>query len=170
MSYTSAPMDDTTLQSAPPKQDKGDFVSFLLWAVIIVVPIRLWVAQPFIVSGESMVPTFENADYLIVDELTYHFRDPQNGEVIIFKYPKDPSKYFIKRVVGVPGDTVDGNVLPEGEYFVEGDNRGASSDSRIWGTLPRDLIVGRPIVRLLPIGDAEVLPGTKGDDLEAYAN
>ena len=157
-------------QSSNQKSDRGDLVSFLLWAVIIVVPIRLWVAQPFIVSGESMVPTFENADYLIVDELTYHFRDPQNGDVVIFKYPKDTTKYFIKRVIGIPGDTVDGKVLADDQYFVEGDNRNQSSDSRIWGTLPRDLIVGRPIVRLLPISEAEILPGTSKEVQETYAN
>ncbi len=69
-------------------------------------PIRLFVAQPFIVSGASMDPTFETGEYLIVDQLSYHFDDPVRGQVVIFKYPKDESKYFIKRVIGLPGETV----------------------------------------------------------------
>ncbi|HEY4483015.1 MAG TPA: signal peptidase I [Candidatus Paceibacterota bacterium] len=168
MDAISQRQDQLQAENSKPKQEKGDFISFLLWAVIIVVPIRLWVAQPFIVSGESMVPTFQSADYLIVDELTYHFRNPSQGEVIIFKYPKDPSKYFIKRVIGTPGDTIDGKVLPFGQYFVEGDNRGASSDSRIWGTVPRDNIIGRPIVRLLPISEIDFLPGTDPETVQAF--
>src|SRR3989338_11173687 len=110
---------------------RSDLLSFIIITLLVVLPIRLFIAQPFIVNGASMVPTFENGDYLIVDELTYHFRDTVTNEVIIFKYPKDPSKYFIKRVVGIPGDTVDGTKLGTDEYFVEGDNRNASSDSRI---------------------------------------
>ncbi|MEK7535815.1 MAG: signal peptidase I [Patescibacteria group bacterium] len=141
------------------QEKKSDFLSFIAITLLIVLPIRLFIAQPFIVNGASMSPTFENGDYLIVDELTFRVRDPKQNEVIIFKYPKDPSKFFIKRVIGLPGDTVDGDVLEADEYFVEGDNRNASSDSRIWGPVPRDLIVGRPILRLLPINMLDLLPG-----------
>ena len=170
-----------------------DLIKFSLVALLIVVPIRLYIAQPFIVSGDSMVPTFHNGEYLIVDEVSYRFEEPARGDVIIFRYPKDPSKYFIKRIIGLPGDTValangtvtitntenpDGFVehepylmdaqrtterytvaLGEGEYFVLGDNRPASSDSRSWGVLPEDNIVGRAFLRLLPIAHAAVLPG-----------
>ena len=117
-----------------------------------------------------MLPTFENGDYLIVDELTYHFREPEHGEVIIFKYPKDTSKFFIKRIIGVPGDTVDGKTLGKDAYFVEGDNRNASSDSRIWGALPRGLIIGRPLLRLLPLNEISGLPGASESDRANYAN
>ncbi|HEY4493756.1 MAG TPA: signal peptidase I [Candidatus Paceibacterota bacterium] len=146
------------------RKPKSDFLPFIAVTLLIVLPIRLFVAQPFIVNGASMSPTFESGDYLIVDELTFHFRDPKRGEVIIFKYPKDPSKYFIKRVIGLPGDTVDGETLGTTEYFVEGDNRDASSDSRVWGPVERDLVIGRPIVRLLPIGELSFLPGLAEKD------
>lgn|SRR3989344_843434 len=153
-------MDESTTKLNPvPKEKKGEFLSFIIITLLVVLPIRLFIAQPFIVNGASMVPTFENGDYLIVDELTYHFREPERGEVVIFKYPKDPSKFFIKRVIGLPGDTVDGTLMKEGEYFVEGDNRDASSDSRVWGPVTRDLIIGRPYFRLLPVSEFEFLPG-----------
>lgn len=136
-----------------------------------------------------MVPTFENGEYLIIDELSYHFESPVRGEVVVFKYPKDPSKFFIKRVIGLPGETVsiDGNKisitsnnetteldepyienessgnltveLGEDEYFVMGDNRPASSDSRSWGPVEEDLIKGRVLLRLLPVARASVKPG-----------
>ncbi|MDP1625208.1 MAG: signal peptidase I [bacterium] len=168
-----------------------DLVKYALTAIIIVVPIRLWVAQPFVVNGSSMDNTFRNGQYLIVDELTYRFREPERGEVVIFRYPKEPSKYFIKRLVGLPGETVmvrddkvtirndqypDGVLLSEpyaqsrtfgnvtvtlkaDEYFVMGDNRVVSSDSRVWGPLPKDDIIGRPIVRLMPLSRMGMLPG-----------
>lgn len=169
-----------------------ELLKFALIAVIIVVPVRLFIAQPFIVSGASMEPTFDNGEYLIVDELTYRFDEPKRGDVIVFKYPKDPSQYFIKRVIGLPGETVtisgssvsvmkadnitvaleepyvinEGNGgdltvhLGEAEYFVMGDNRPESSDSRVWGVLPEENIIGRALVRLLPIHDATILPGS----------
>ncbi len=168
-----------------------EIIEFAVIALIIVIPIRAFVAQPFVVSGTSMVPTFQNSDYLIVDEISYRFEDPKRGEVIIFKYPKDTTKYFIKRIIGLPGETVviNGNAVtiinkehPEGftlddsyiqnksvnymqtnlgpdEYFVMGDNRAGSSDSRFWGNLPKDLIVGRALVRLLPVKHVGLFPG-----------
>ncbi len=86
-----------------------EIVKFALIALIIIVPIRTYVAEPFIVSGLSMYPTFNNGQYLIVDQLTYHFEKPQRGDVIIFRYPLDPSVYFIKRIIGLPGETVSSN-------------------------------------------------------------
>lgn len=156
-------------------------------ALLIVVPIRYYVFQPFIVKGQSMEPNFENGDYLIVDELSYHLRAPQRGEVIVFKYPLDPSQRYIKRIIGLPGETVEikdgkidiygensevkildeltylpsftqteGNIritLNKNEYFVLGDNRlGMSSyDSRRWGSLPRENIIGRVVIRAWPV-------------------
>ncbi|MFA5934167.1 MAG: signal peptidase I [Candidatus Paceibacterota bacterium] len=168
-----------------------ELIKFAFLAFIIVVPLRMFVAQPFIVSGASMYPTFDDKEYLIVDEISYHLSDPSRGDVAIFRYPKDPSKFFIKRVIGLPGDTIDiqnGKVtitntanpnglllnepyvknisnetlhknLSDSEYFVLGDNRTASSDSRSWGTLQRKLFVGRALLRILPIAEASFFPG-----------
>jgi signal peptidase I len=188
------PTDEQASATNPPSSEHPftEIVRFALIAVIIVVPIRMFVAQPFIVSGASMEQTFENGQYLIVDQLTYHFDDPARGDVVIFRYPKDPTKFFIKRIIGLPGDTVSirGNTititndqhpggailaepyvammsgdsdlterLGEGEYFVMGDNRDFSSDSRAWGILTEDKIVGRALVRLFPVGSAALWPG-----------
>ena len=168
-----------------------EVLSFGAIALLIVLPIRIFIAQPFVVSGSSMEPTFENGEYLIIDQATYHFEDPKRGEVVIFRYPKDPSKYFIKRIVGLPGETIhisgdslsitgvdnttvsvaEPYVINHGngsdvdmklgldEYFVMGDNRPASSDSRIWGALPKDNIVGRALVRLFPLTHIDMFPG-----------
>lgn len=97
-------------------------------ALVAVFLIRTFLVQPFLVSGASMAPTFENGDYLLVDELTYHLRQPERGEVIVFRYPNDESTYFIKRVIGLPGEKVkitDGKVeifnqeYPQGEFLSE---------------------------------------------------
>ena len=162
---------------------------FILITLLVVVPFRFFIAQPFIVSGDSMVPTFHDGEYLIVDELSYSLRDPLRGEVVIFRYPNDRSKYFIKRIIGLSGETVlvengvlkivssagtstgrepyirsqelmDMSVrLGSNEYFVMGDNRNESSDSRYWGPVPRKELIGRAFARLLPIAQADVLPG-----------
>lgn len=170
----------------------GEIIRFSLLALLIVLPIRMFIAQPFIVSGASMETTFSSNEYLIVDQVTYRFEEPERGDIIVFRYPKDPSKFFIKRIIGIPGDTIeiDGNTvtltneeykegitldepyihkmspnttltetLREDEYFVMGDNRDASSDSRMWGVLQRDKIVGRAFLRLFPFTEASFLPG-----------
>jgi len=170
----------------------GEIFRFALLAILIVVPFRLYIAQPFIVSGSSMHPTFETGQYLIVDQFSYHFNKPQRGDVVIFKYPNDPSKYFIKRIIGLPSEVVtlangvtkitnpDTNTeftleenylvadktddhlsitLSSTEYFVMGDNRGASSDSRVWGPVPEKYIVGKALLRLLPITKLSTSPG-----------
>src|SRR5580700_2425535 len=85
-------------QSVPPPKENflKEILKFIVIALIIIVPIRAYVAEPFIVSGASMDPTFATGQYLIVDQLSYHFENPQRGDVIIFKYPLDTSLYFIK--------------------------------------------------------------------------
>ncbi len=145
------------------KQGAWEILKFVIVTLVIVVPVRTYVAQPFIVAGESMVPTFQNGQYLIVDELSYHFREPERGEVVVFRYPKDETKFFIKRIEGLPGDEVElpegKRILEEGEYYVLGDNRPQSLDSRAWGPVPDKLITGRVLLRLFPISELAWLPG-----------
>jgi len=186
------------LSPAEQKQGKTGIVSFIweifkftVLALLIVVPIRIYIAQPYIVSGDSMIPTFSNGEYLIVDQLSYRFEKPERGDIIIFRFPQNPKKFFIKRIVGLPSESLEmrsgaliiindahprgiglkepyltrqyndtlTQTLQDDEYFVMGDNRSASLDSRIWGPLSEDLIVGRAFVRLLPITKIGALPG-----------
>jgi len=193
---TDSAVDILTSASLPKKGGSflKELLHFALIIVFIVLPIRLFVAQPFVVVGSSMEPTFISNDYLIVDELTYHFQNPKRGDVIIFKYHggAEDQKYFIKRIIGLPGETVDirnGKVtitnaanpdgfildetyvkdlptnvmsvtLEEGKYFVMGDNRGVSFDSRTWGALSEDDIVGKAFLRLLPLSKVDIMPGS----------
>jgi signal peptidase I len=194
----SAPEDTAPSETAPaaeaPEEKKRrsvlvDIAKFAIVALIIVTPFRFYVAQPFIVAGSSMKPTFEPDEYLVVDELSYRFDEPQRGDIVIFKYPMDPSTFFIKRIVGLPGETIEirnGEVYAHGtnepalpepyrstddrgkeeliklqddEYYVLGDNRAASSDSRVWGPLNERYIIGRAFARLLPLSNFDIFPG-----------
>jgi signal peptidase I len=86
-----------------------EVVKVVVLALAIVIPIRYFLFQPFVIEGSSMEPNFHEADYLIVDRLSYRFREPARGEVIVFNFPRDTSKRFIKRVIGLPGETVEIN-------------------------------------------------------------
>jgi signal peptidase I len=166
-----------------------EFIKIILIAAVIVVPIRYFLFQPFIVKGESMVPTFQTGDYLIIDEISYRFTNPQRGDVVVLRYPLDESQRFIKRVIGLPGETVrikngavrvvtggqellldetyvpknsftDGDInitLGPDKYFVLGDNRPFSYDSRRWGVLPRKDIIGKAFFRVLPINNMGII-------------
>ena len=169
------------------RRDAWEIFKILLISFVIVIPIRYFIVQPFIVRGASMEPTFMDREYLIIDEASYYFREPARGESIVFRYPRDPRQYFIKRIIGLPGERVEisegkvkiynvehptGFVLEEpylsemnretrpaenvqlgkDDYFVMGDNRIASSDSRVWGTLKREYITGRTLLRAWPLG------------------
>ena len=161
-----------------------EFLKVIIIAALVVLPIRYFLFQPFIVKGDSMIPNFQSGDYLIVDEISYRLGAPQRGDVVVLKYPLDTSQRFIKRIIGLPGETVeikngkitiskdgenlvldekkylldplttDGDAriaLSNGEYFVLGDNRKFSYDSRRWGALPRGDIIGRAVFRVFPI-------------------
>lgn len=108
-------------------QNAGEFVwevaKIVILALAIVLPIRYFLFQPFVIQGSSMEPNFYEADYLIVDELSYRFREPARGEVVVFKYPLDASKRFIKRIIGLPGETVE---IKNGMVIITG----ADGDSR----------------------------------------
>src|SRR5665648_271819 len=83
-----------------------DLIKFAVIALLIVIPIRMFVAQPFVVSGESMFSTFNDGEYLIVDEISYITGNPHRGDVIIFHYPLDPKRFFIKRIIGMPNEEI----------------------------------------------------------------
>jgi len=180
-------------QNGVPPEEKKEARGFLKVVVITfacALFVREFIAAPFIVNGDSMRKTFETNEYLIIDELSLHFRNPERGEVVVFKSPENTSRFFIKRIIGLPGETVTvrnntvtitqvtgekivlkepyTNTLTHGtvertlrdkEYFVMGDNRDVSSDSRAWGPVPRTYIIGRVLFRFLPLSRMEVIPG-----------
>ena len=164
-----------------------EIAEVVIIALVTVFFIRTFIAQPFLVSGASMEPTFDNGNYLLIDEATYYFRKPQRGEVTVFKYPGDPSSFFIKRIIALPGERaviengevkvasnaqaplelIDENylnnatftsgaidiTLGKNEYFVLGDNRSNSFDSRSWGALSEDDIVGLVRLKIFPFSE-----------------
>ena len=163
-----------------------ELVKVVVLAAVTIGLVRYFLFKPFYVKGASMEPNFYENEYLIIDELTYRFREPERGEVVVFKYPENPQEYFLKRIIGLPGETVkvsEGKVYiyntthPEGfvvqedylpkdlltagelapiklrsdEYYVLGDNRPNSFDSRRFGPISRDVIVGRAWLRGWPV-------------------
>ena len=157
----------------------------IIISLAIIVPIRYYLVQPFFVKGASMEQNFHDGDYLLIDEISYRLGTPSRGDVIVFRYPENPSQFFIKRIIGLPGETVeiksnnvtifnndfpkgltleedylsasqrtDGNAtvqLKDNEFYVLGDNRLQSSDSRRWGVLDKKFITGRAFLRLWPL-------------------
>ena len=187
------PKDSGTKSSDSPStlQLIWETLRYALIAALIIIPIRTFVAQPFVVSGNSMYPTFHNGEYLIVNEITKYIGEYHRGDVVIIRYPNAPSKYFIKRIIGLPGETVtvangivtisgpthatplvlnetyvknakfdsSSRALADDEYFVMGDNRAQSSDSRVWGPVPSRLMDGKALLRLFPISAISYRPG-----------
>ena len=175
------------------KSSNVSLIGYTAVALGLALFIRFFIAAPYVVSGASMEPNFDNWHYLIVDRVSYDLGEPQRGDVIVFDLPQEGGRSLIKRVIGLPGETIvlegqnvtvinenhpDGYALEEpyldpanligennmrvtlgmGEYFVLGDNRRVSADSRIWGKLPREAIVGRALIRLYPFNMISVLP------------
>lgn len=164
-----------------------------LWEVLkvvvvvfaIIIPVRHYLIKPFYVRGASMEPNFHDFEYLVVDELSYRLRAPDRGEVVVLKDPMDPSQYFIKRIIGLPGEhlvvrdgvvRINGKILdeseylaptlhttghddvtvPENTYYLMGDNRPASLDSRVFGPVEKSDLVGRTWIRAWPISQVQV--------------
>lgn len=169
-----------------------DLLRFTFILALIVIPLRIFVIQPFFVKGGSMLPNFQDKNYLIIDQISYRFTEPQRGDVVVFRPPNDPSRFYIKRIIAEPGERIvidgyepkvfneehpEGIILDEslyidehmenridislsdGEYFVMGDNRRNSSDSRAWGPLQEDAIRGRVWLRLYPFNKISIFPG-----------
>ena len=193
MQNSSSP-ESPKISSPAPLFKQGSFFVYTIVALGLALFIRFFVAAPYVVSGASMEPTFDNWHYLIIDRVSYRFGEPQRGDVVVFDLPQNESRALIKRIIGLPGDTVviEGNSVtvsntehPDGltlrepyldpanlggisgqrilldsdEFFVLGDNRRISADSRSWGVLPRKDIVGRVLLRLYPLNVIGVLPG-----------
>lgn len=178
-----------------------EIIKVIFTAALIVVPVRIFLFQPFIVQGASMEPNFEDGQYLIINELGYKstllgspdkplvsinpLKKIKRGMVVVFHYPLDPSKFFIKRVIGLPGEKIEIKnssvsiynqdnpqgfalnekeylasgvktmgeetiILKSDEYFVMGDNRMFSSDSRSWGPVKEKYITGEVLIRAWP--------------------
>lgn len=156
-----------------------ELIKIVAISLAIIIPVRYYLIQPFYVKGASMEPNFYDHEYLIINEISYRLNEPQRGDIVVFKYPKNPQEYFIKRIIGLPGERVqikDGEVrifndtypdglileevyleeetktysmneeiisLGEEEYYVLGDNRNSSKDSRSFGPVDRSFIVGK---------------------------
>lgn len=171
----------------------GKQIAIFVWEVfkvvvislVIIVPVRYFLIKPFYVKGASMEPNFYDHEYLIINEISYRFDKPERGDTVVFRYPFDLSQYFIKRIIGLPGEKIkiaEGKVTifnqanPQGaelqedyllpamktlgdvevelsqtEYYVLGDNRIASLDSRAFGPVPRQDIIGKTLVRGWPL-------------------
>jgi len=164
-----------------------EIVKVVSISLAIILPVRYYLIQPFYVKGASMEPNFHDHEYLIIDEISYRFKAPERGQVVVFRYPRNPQEYYIKRIIGLPGEEVqikDGQVtiynefypegmtlaedyLPDGvetydgseikvpisenEYFVLGDNRFASKDSRSFGSVDKAFITGKVLFRGWPL-------------------
>ncbi len=158
----------------------------IIGAVVTSIFIIIFIVQAFYIPSASMEPTLQVGDRILVNKFIYRFRSPQRGEVIVFKYPVKPEYKFIKRVVGLPGERVeiidgvvyiDGKslkeeyiidkgytdfsetVVPKGHYFVLGDNRNNSEDSRFWGFLPQENIVGKAFLIFWPLKRIKLIEG-----------
>lgn len=168
---TAIPSRRETSKKKKEKSTLREMIEVIITALVLAFVIKTFVVGNFWIPSESMVPTIEVNDKVIVTNFSYWFNEPQRGDVIVFKYPNDTRVDYIKRCIGLPGETVEfrdsrlyingepvaepylpedltfddyGPVtVPEGQYFMCGDNRNNSADSRAWGFLDRKLIIGK---------------------------
>lgn len=190
--FTPPPIPDAEPTPTPPAvetESLGEFIweilQTLILAGILIVFFRSFIFQNYIVEGNSMLDTLLPNERVIVSRLSYIIGEPQRGDVIVFQYPLDPSRDFVKRIIGMPGETIsiqnnhvfiDGQPLPpetyvhyptmtflppthlgEDEYFVMGDNRPGSSDSRSWGPLDKRFIIGKAWLIYFPLNRIHIL-------------
>lgn len=163
-----------------------ELVKIIAISLAIIIPVRYYLIQPFYVKGASMEPNFHDHEYLIIDEISYRLKQPERGDIVVFRYPRNPQEFFIKRIIGLPGESVqikDGSVyilnesnkdgfvltesylepgvktyslneeiisLGEQEYYVMGDNRNSSKDSRSFGPVNKSFLIGRVLFRGWP--------------------
>jgi signal peptidase I len=162
------------------KKEILEWIKAIAFALILALAIRGYVFEPMIVPTGSMIHTIEIGDRILVNKYVYRFREPQRGDIVVFKFPDDPRQTFVKRLIGVGGDVIEirngtlyrnnvpvnepylkepmlGNFgpyrVPEGHFFMMGDNRNNSKDSRFWENkfVPRRLIVGKATYRIWPL-------------------
>jgi signal peptidase I len=172
-----------------------ELIKIVVISLVIIIPVRYFLIQPFYVKGASMEPNFFDHEYLIIDEITYRFNEPNRGDIVVFRYPRNPQEYFIKRMIGLPGESIqikDGGIIifntehPDGivldepylsagvktyglseekvtlsanEYFVLGDNRNSSKDSRSFGPVDKSFITGRVLFRGWPFDRVKYFEG-----------
>lgn len=176
-----------------------DFIETFIMALAIFIVVYLFLLQPHHVQGYSMFPTFDDNDYILTDKVTYRFKKPLRGDIVVFKAPQNPKNEYIKRIIALPGEKIkisngryyifnsshikgeileepyinptvsttpgvfakEGEIVsvPDNQYFVSGDNRSHSSDSREWGTVPMENITGKAFLRYWPIKQLQLIPG-----------
>ncbi|AFM20904.1 MAG TPA: signal peptidase I [Acetomicrobium flavidum] len=161
-----------------------ELVETLIWALVLALVLRTFVVQAFWIPSGSMIPTLMPGDRVLVAKFWYHFTEPKRGQVVVFKYPMDPTRDFVKRLIALPGETIEiknGVVyindspleepyvknrdflsmekvtVPRGQYFMMGDNRPNSQDSRFWGFVPKNYLRGPAFFRYWPLSRIGVL-------------
>ncbi len=179
------------IETKTQKSQKKDmsWTSFFIFLALIVL-FRIFVLEPHSVSGSSMENTFQDGDYVLVDKISYKFISPKKGDVVVFNPPENVNNKnrFIKRIIATSGENIyvnengtyiNNNLIPENfvtfkstkasdnitlnndQYFVMGDNRSVSYDSRYWGAINKDEIQGRVLIRLYPFNKISIFPGLK---------
>lgn len=175
-----------------------ELIEFVAIAAAILIVLRFFVAEPHKVSGKSMIPNFQDGDYIITNKLALKIGQPQRTEVVILENPRNQDQVFIKRIIGMPGERIkiaNGQVyingelleepylpaglrtpgesflsegeeitIPDNHYFVIGDNRTGSSDSREWGTAPRELFIGTALLRYWPVQKFSLIRSGEASD------
>jgi len=162
-----------------------EIIESIVIAVLLAALIRMFILAPFYIPSGSMIPTLLEGDRIIVSKITYRFRAPQRGDIVVFKYPRDPSRDYVKRLIGLGGETValknnhlyiNGELVPEnylpsglrfsdygpvrvpeGHYLMLGDNRNVSEDSRYWGPLPEKYVIGKALMIYWPLNRIRLL-------------